>query len=102
MADHLKPAESGTRMTTDYTKLDAAIIASLHPNQPKRFSALSTCHAVAAEAIDLSNAHGAKNRYTRKDPFRFVDARIQALKKAGKIKFQGATNVSEGGWLRVE
>jgi len=81
-----------TRTTKhDYTKLDAAILAALHPSRG----------SVTSAAIDRDKDVKAAIEHLRqaqsdKAPFRFVDARLQALRKAGKIRHAGK------GWSQVE
>lgn len=71
-------------MTTHYTALDAAIIESLRQS-PKHFTLLhsGTVQAEADAFAEIVNS--GKSGYSIKPAFRFVDTRLQALRKAGKI-----------------
>jgi len=73
---------------TDYNRLDAAILAALSPTNPISFSALSAKRAVLTEAKAL----------TPDESFRAVERRLQALRKAGKIKLAP----KRAGWLLAE
>lgn len=71
----------------DYTKLDAAILAALRA-RPMVFHVLCGFSGVKNEAKALEAAHNAglaHGSWCRKDAFRFIDSRLQALRKAGKI-----------------
>ena len=48
------------------------------------------------EAESLSSA-ALKDKKTRKPAFRFIDSRLQALRKAGRIEFKRGGGFS-GGW----
>lgn len=75
-------------MPTDYTTLDAAIMAAITAGQGQvGFASIVGTRAVRDEARRLEDAHG------HKPAFRFVDGRLQALRKAGRIRFSGA------GWV---
>lgn len=58
-----------------YTKLDALILAELG-NKPKPFNAIFGSAAVYAECRTFLSV---------REPFRVLDLRLQALRKAGKI-----------------
>lgn len=74
-------------MKTDYTILDAAIISALEAGD-KKFNSIFLFHGVSEEARRLTAMHneGRPARF-HKDDFRFVDSRLQALRRAGKIFF---------------
>lgn len=71
----------------DYSKLDAAILAILAKG-PVNFTKLQI-----GDVRDISEAL-AKSSKNCKPPFRFVDSRLQALRKAGKIKYD-----TKQGWM---
>lgn len=84
----------------DYTHLDAAILAAIKARGPVRFFLLSHIKAVQSAAVALESAnrgHG-PGRRDDKPAWRFVDGRLQALRKAGKIKHQRKPE----GWVLVE
>lgn len=69
----------------DYTELDAAIFARIgDAGRPMGFHAIFDCNSVDR----LSRCHASTDDAKRsgKPAWRFVDARLQALRKAGKIK----------------
>ena len=77
-------------MKHDYTHIDAAILHAL-AQAPLTFASFAYSGDVEKESKKLEVAHG--------DPRvrpagRFVDARLQALRKAGKIRFVSQTT----GW----
>lgn len=76
-------------MTNYYAYLDAAILACIEEAQPVCFGGLMEDTYVKQEAASLELNHG-RLRFgsDRKPAWRFVDARLQALRKAGKIKHQ--------------
>ena len=78
-------------MATDYSKLDAAILAAIAEKAPASFTALCVNDAVWARALDAANAR-------RSDwPGRCIDRRLQALRKAGRIRYQRKPE----GWVLV-
>lgn len=74
-------------ITHDYANLDAAILAAIESHQPITFSTLCVMPGVKQESETLS---AAQQRQTAgralKEPFRFIDARLQSLRKAGKVE----------------
>lgn len=83
-------------MKHDYQKLDAELLKAI--GSGKRFSGDITCAEVMQEAKKLEAAHNGdmnRNHWKFKPAFRFIDARLQALRKAGKINFHGAKE----GWV---
>ena len=79
----------------DYTALDGEILKAIESG--KRSFGDITCAEVMQEAEKLVAAHNGdmspRHMYF-KPAWRFVDSRIQALRKSGKIKWFGAKN----GW----
>jgi len=73
----------------DYTKLDAAIVAAISSGQ-SQFSRFACQDDVKTESCALAVQHGDPRV---KPAWRFVDARVQALRKAGKIVH------SNGHWI---
>lgn len=72
-------------MPTDYTTLDAAIMAAIAASKsPIGFAGIMGATAVYDEAKRLEAENGRKHAY------RFVDSRLQAMRKAGRIRFSGA------------
>lgn len=74
---------------TDYTKLDAAILALINC-RPVTFTDICSNRNVQAQV----QPHAAAD--PKKPTFRFVDARLQALRKRGLIKYAGKT-----GWRKA-
>lgn len=74
----------------DYTKLDAAILDALK-ERPHAFSELLGVESVKNEARRLEN----EPQSFGKPDWRFLDSRLQALRKAGKICY---SRKSEG-WV---
>lgn len=72
-------------MKTDYTKLDAAILEAIK-NERRTADDILKYAWVKHECLDLEAATSLK-----KPAFRFLDARLQALRKAGKIVFNHAS-----------
>lgn len=69
-----------TAMTkTNYSKLDAAILEQIAA-RPTTFTEFCGGHVrAAADALVLDR--------TKKPAWRFIDSRLQALRKAGRIKY---------------
>ena len=78
----------------DYKPLDAAILAAL-ASRPKTFAEFAYGGHVYDEARSLGDAFGDPRV---KPSWRFVDSRLQALRKAGKIRFVGPKE----GWVVVQ
>ncbi|MBB5411890.1 hypothetical protein HDG34_005856 [Paraburkholderia sp. HC6.4b] len=74
-----------------YEKLDVMILEALD-EQARGFNEI-IMGAVGDECVRLSDERKAATS-TYKQPFRFLDARLQALRKAGKIASTGK------GWIR--
>lgn len=75
-------------MKTDYTALDAAILARIK-QKPANFTELQSGDVQkAAEALAPGLTRWSKPAW------RFIDARLQALRKAGKITYSGKTGWS--------
>lgn len=78
-------------MKHDYTALDREILKAIESG--KRFSGDITCAEVMQEAKKLEAAHNggmSPSHWKYKPSYRFIDARLQALRKAGKIEWLGA------------
>lgn len=77
-------------MTTDYTALDAAILAAVAELQPAQFFNVSA----------RVRSHSEPLAHTRHDglAWRVVDRRLQHLRKAGRIRYQRKPE----GWVMVE
>ena len=85
----------------DYTALDAAIVSKIGRvggTSALQFHAIfcdpdvgRACKALAAE----HNGDHQSNDIGYKDDWRFLDSRLQALKRAGRIRFSGPSK----GWL---
>lgn len=74
-------------MKTDYTALDAALLARIK-QKPANFTELQSGD-VQKESIALAKAGP-----SGKPSLRYVDARLQVLRKAGKITYSGKTGWS--------
>ncbi|HEY1129162.1 MAG TPA: hypothetical protein VGF12_07145 [Roseateles sp.] len=83
----------------DYTKLDAAILKSLNESNPVLFTGLYQGKVrAAAEALEDQARGHTKSKRDEKPSWRFVDGRLQALRKAGKVKYQRKPE----GWVLVK
>ena len=72
-------------MKNDYSELDAAILKTIaEAARPLRFDSVFADAAVYRAAHSLSQTEEA--RFSGKPAYRFVDARLQAARKAGKIR----------------
>jgi hypothetical protein len=87
------PHKDTTMTTTDYTKLDAAIIRRIADGA--RGLHVIAIHEVADIASSIA-------RKTGRDQFRVIDARLQALRKLGLITHTRATTRDAGGWRLAE
>ena len=79
----------------DYTALDCEILKAIKSG--KRFSGDITCAEVMQEAKKLEAAHNgdmSPSHWKYKPAWRFIDQRLQALRKSGKIEWLGPKN----GW----
>lgn len=78
-------------MKPDYTALDAAILKVIEDiiasGQAAQFWRIE--RRVIAHSRPLADEHIQRPGRAAKDPWRFVDGRLQALKRAGKIRFVG-------------
>ena len=86
-------------MKHDYTALDREILKAIESG--KRYSGEITCAEVLLEAKKLEAAHNVHTplgHSTYKPAWRFIDQRLQALRKAGKIEWLGAKK----GWCPVK
>lgn len=92
--------------TAKYDELDRAILsfigdtkAATGRNGVKAMAAeMMGCPPISRETQRLSIATGPISLGDHKPPFRFLDSRLQALKRAGKIRYSGARD----GWVLVE
>lgn len=75
----------------DYTALDAAILSELTADKPKLF--ISLCGSRSAANTEANKLTGPE--WGGKPSWRFIDARLQALRKAGRIRYQRKPE----GWL---
>lgn len=73
-------------MKHDYTKLDAAILGHIKSIGPVSFTRMQV-GSVREEAEKLSAARAPFSTHY-KPAWRFIDGRLQALRKAGKIRYQ--------------
>lgn len=74
-------------MKHDYTKLDAAILAALKV-APLTFTVMQGKVRKEVELIEAEHNKGVSRLHVNYKPgFRFLDSRLQALRKAGKISF---------------
>jgi len=79
-------------MPTDYTALDAAILEHIRSGSPWHPMYTSTCRTALAR-VNPAWAH---------HPHKIAD-RLQALRKAGKIRHDGSNpNGASHGWIIVE
>lgn len=77
-------------MTDKYTVLDAAILARLKKGTYS-FTELNYSSAIFDELNALAKKHNeGLNSFRHKLPFRFLDGRLQALRKKGLIEFSDA------------
>lgn len=85
-------------MKHDYTALDAAIKEALKSG-PKTFRNIESYPKVKEEAAKLAAVHNSGySIYEKVDAWRFVDSRLQALRKSGAI-----IHIDQaGGWALKE
>ena len=69
----------------DYTALDAAILARV-AHKPANFTELQSGTVQKAAEVLVTGSY--------KPAWRFIDSRLQALRKAGKIVYSGKTGWS--------
>ena len=76
-------------MKHDYTKLDAAILARIAELGCATFTRLQSgdVQMISEEAAAEHNKTVAL-KWKLKPGWRFIDARLQALRKAGRIRYQ--------------
>ncbi|HDR9834667.1 TPA: hypothetical protein QDC51_001429 [Burkholderia multivorans] len=77
-----------------YEKLDAMIVEQID-DIPRSFTHLRCCHALMAECDRHAKEAGTKRSPYGVDDWRVLDRRLQALRKAGKIK------ATSKGWIRA-
>lgn len=75
------------KLKYDYSALDAAILAAVTAGKP----GIPKSREILLASIALQKQDEAGRNYPNdaKPAWRFVDCRLQALRKAGKIKFVG-------------
>lgn len=74
-------------MKHNYTALDSAILEALKSGA-KTFRSIESYPKVRTEANSLESVNNAGlTIYERKDAWRFIDSRLQALRKKGQIEF---------------
>lgn len=78
---------------TKYEKLDALILESVG-NTPKKFAAINT-GVVRTESERVAREESRPTTFGEVVAWRMVDRRLQALRKAGKIRSTST------GWVRV-
>lgn len=83
----------------DYTALDAAILKAVSERGPIDFTPLLGVFEVKEEAEKLEAAARGKSasRFDEKPAWRFVDGRLQVLRRHGLIRYQRG---SRGGWVK--
>ncbi|AXF52880.1 MAG: hypothetical protein [Bacteriophage sp.] len=74
-------------MKHNYTALDSAILEALR-NGAKTFRSIESYPKVRQGSADIAGTHNwGLPMSKRKDAWRFVDSRLQALRKKGQIEF---------------
>lgn len=78
-----------------YAELDEAIVGYIARNRknPMHSSAVGK---LSAEALGRDSEHGDEKEW------RLIDRRLQAIRKAGRIKYEKATINGAGGWRVVD
>lgn len=76
----------------DYSKFDAALLAAIG-TKPQNFTEITTTRELAAMAAALATP----DRWGYKNVDRVFDRRLQALRRAGKIRYAGTKWVAIGG-----
>lgn len=79
-------------MKTDYTELDAALLARIR-QKPATFTELQS-REIQAIADAFAADHPSRGTRNEKPAWRYIDTRLQALRKAGKIVYSGKTGWS--------
>lgn len=79
----------------DYTTLDAAIIRRITEAAPASFSEVFSFNSDTMKEADALAAADFENS----EAWRIVDRRLQALRKAGKIKYQRKSKAAVEGWV---
>jgi len=85
-----------------YSKLDAALLAVIAQLAPVRLHELNKAGRVKRQAEALETATKGRSAGTGDEvpAWRFVDRRLQALRRAGRIRFKSETGAH--GWIIVE
>lgn len=77
----------------DYADFDAALLAQIAGGR----NTMMSLDSVASGLITRAEPFCTKDRYgNRKPAFRIIDRRLQALRKRGKIRFNGKA------WVRLD
>ncbi len=78
--------------TTDYTKLDNLIIAAIKAGKRQMFQ------------IDTGSVEEEAKRRTprQSDAWRTTERRLQALRRAGRIRYARAADPDQSGWIIVQ
>lgn len=76
----------------DYTALDALLIEQITNRAPMLFQTLVYSPLVRDESERLAAAE-----FEKAEAWRIIDRRLQALRKAGKVKYQRKPE----GWVRA-
>lgn len=86
-------------MKHDYTALDRAIKTVLKTGD-KKFRELVAHPEINQQSVRLATDHnaGITSKYDQKDEWRFVDQRLQWMRKKGVVEYGGRTV----GWIIKE
>ncbi|AEI76699.1 hypothetical protein CNE_1c13500 [Cupriavidus necator N-1] len=84
-------------MTTKYEKLDALVLDRIGKGQSQFANIFAG--DVKAECERIAREEGTRLSPYGVDPFRICDRRLQALRKAGKVRFNGSGK--DMGWERL-
>ncbi|MBB3010692.1 hypothetical protein [Cupriavidus alkaliphilus] len=84
-------------MTTKYEKLDALVLDRISSGHTQ----FATIFAVdvKAECERIASEEGTRLSPYGVDPFRICDRRLQAMRRAGKIRFNGSGK--DMGWEKI-
>ena len=76
-------------MKHDYTKFDSLLLGRIAIQPPVNFTVLCRNDAVSEESARIADEGNAcKPARLHTSPCRIVDRRLQALRKAGRIRYQ--------------
>lgn len=79
-----------------YKKLDAALLACIKGGINTAGQMIGCNSAAIVQALAVQKADG-QDHDKGKPSWRYIDARLKALRKAGKISYSGGVWVLEGG-----